>query len=163
MERKFEESDIIKFIYDEMTASEHEQFVEALCTDEALWEKYETLLTTKEAIEHVEYEPSTYSCEKVMEYVHQTSSDGSRGPRKPTVPGMAFEWYGVLTFIMVLFTSLTITGSVYNMKQNSSPLVQQVPKKEVIEWDDDLDKQIESVEGRLTDMRNTDAFGFPIQ
>lgn len=71
MIKTFDDHDILRFIYEEMTPAESDTFVAAMCEDESLMTKYEELLDAKILAESIPmYEPSEVSCAKVMEFVH---------------------------------------------------------------------------------------------
>lgn len=76
MTKTFDENDILRFIYEEMSPAESDAFVAAMCEDESLMAKYEELLEGKMVAEQLPlYEPSEATYDKIMEFVHTGSTD----------------------------------------------------------------------------------------
>ena len=65
MKKQFTDDDIIRFLYNEMKGAENDAFLEALCTDESLWERYELLQESVEMLSGVQYEPSEASLQQI--------------------------------------------------------------------------------------------------
>ncbi|MEM7659310.1 MAG: hypothetical protein AAF399_24535, partial [Bacteroidota bacterium] len=74
MKKAFNDEDIIRFLFDEMKQGESEQFLDAICADEDLWDRYEYFQTVVEEISDLSYEPSDYSCQTIMNYVKETAT-----------------------------------------------------------------------------------------
>lgn len=175
MKQNFTDDDIIRFLYDEMGPSESEAFLDVLCDDEALWERYEHFQEIVKQTSSLEYLPSDHSCQQILAYVKETSIEAELAGAKPaTATEKSLKTYmmgaipftlslnAVLILAVVLFASVTITGSVFQMSMNQQtlpdkPLVHQTLEDEnLYDWDDTATKrEINSISDGLESLRGS--------
>lgn len=172
MKRKFTDEDILRFLFDEMDKDESDAFLSALCSDESLWERYEHFQEVVEKSSGLEYEPSDEACQNVMAYVEATGPNVPLDPeRTPYLLGLTsskISLNAVLMFVLALFGSITIIGSVYQMqkfeegrKQTSNSSFKEQQTVEPINWDEanldwensDLENRIKGVEMELQELK----------
>lgn len=162
MNQKFTDDDILRFLYDEMEQAESERFLDALCSDEDLWERYEYFQEVVEKISGLSYEPSDYSCQQVMAYVALTKPQeeepsqkgvylsGLRAPRMNT--------NAILMLVLALFGSITIIGSIYQMQQaqQENQHSQATPTQEQrFQWEDpELNSKMDDLKHEIEQMKN---------
>ncbi|RMG72695.1 MAG: hypothetical protein D6722_04995 [Bacteroidetes bacterium] len=146
----FSDEDIIRFLFDEMKRPENETFLDALCQDEVLWQRYEFFQEIVEQLGAVQEDPSDQTVEQVLAYARQHA--GSKA--LPRWFPLALNLNAVVAVAMVLFFSVAILGFAYKLQRaDISPppenLVQQVePDHSLYEWDDPFIRQ------KLEDVRN---------
>ncbi|GEM_PF-2298156 len=161
MKRKFTDDDILRFLFDEMEQIESESFLSALCSDEILWERYEYFQEIVEKTSGLSYEPSEYSCQKIMAYVKETSIAPETNPQKsPYLVGLKAPKLStnvILMFVLALFGSITIIGSVYQMRKIQEVSTHTEIKVENpinLDWDDqELDNKIDHLQHELYNIR----------
>ncbi len=155
MKQNFTDDDIIRFLYDEMGPSESEAFLDMICDDEALWERYEYFQEVVEKTSRLQYQPAEYSCDQIMAFVKETRPEGAVANTLTTpdkrkkalvtylmgaIP-VTLSLNAFLILVVVLFASVTITGSVYQLSLNQTeqidkPLVHQTLEEDIYDWDD---------------------------
>lgn len=176
MKQHFTDDDIIRFLYDEMGPSESEAFLDVLCDDEALWERYEHFQGIVAETAGLSYLPSDYSCEQILEYVKETSIEADAAVGLAAVSGrdrsiktylmgaipVTLSLNAFLILAVVLFASVTITGSVYQLSMNQTdhptkPLVHQTVEDEnLYDWEDTAtEMEINSIRDELESLRES--------
>lgn len=170
MKRKFTDEDILRFLFDEMDKDESDAFLSALCSEESLWERYEYFQEVVEKSSGLKYEPSEEACQNVMAYVEATSPNVPLDPEKtPYLLGLKsskISLNAVLMFVLALFGSITIIGSVYQMQkfEEGRKQTNNFKEEQVVEptnWDDanlewensDLEDRIKDVEMELQELK----------
>ncbi len=155
MKRNFTDDDVIRFLYDDMAPSESEAFLDVLCEDETLWERYEYFQEVVQKTAGLNYLPSEHSCQQILAYVKETSMEVEfAGAGSVSDSGKSFKTYlmGAIPFtlslnaflilVVVMFASITITGSVYQMslsqqERTDKPLVHKTHEGEdLYQWED---------------------------
>ncbi|RMG30743.1 MAG: hypothetical protein D6730_02135 [Bacteroidetes bacterium] len=161
MKQKFTDDDIIRFLYDEMEQGESERFLDALCSDEDLWERYEYFQEIVEKTAGLSYEPSEYSCQQIMAYVAVTSPqpEDVRGgaPYLAGLKGRKLSTNAILMFVLALFGSITIIGSVYQMHkiQQESQHTEANFQEVDLRWDaPELDTRIHDAQNAVNEIKN---------
>lgn len=176
MKEPFTDDDIIRFLYEEMNPSESEAFLQALCTDEALWERYEALQQTSEQLSGLSYEPSEESLARIREVAREVAAEM---PAPPVPAKRKSLWAyipkdlplkAVATVAFLLFMGVAITGSFYTFDQRKQladnhvavpgalKLVQQVDHEydPMFQWDDsDLERQLDEIRDRVEEIQAT--------
>ena len=155
MKRNFTDDDVIRFLYDDMSPSESEAFLDVLCEDEALWERYEYFQEIVQKTSGLSYLPSEHSCQQILAYVKESSMETElAGASQAPTMGKSMRTYlmGAIPFtlslnaflilVVVMFASITITGSVYQMSlsqqvPSDKPLVHKTQEGEdLYQWED---------------------------
>jgi hypothetical protein len=123
MKKKFTENDVLRFLYGEMTPSEHDAFLDAMYEDEELFEKFEELKAAQAGLQPVELAPSETSVSRVMRYATRAVRD--RRPRRQKLAyaggGSLFAFNQMVTIVMVVFTCVTIGVATYVYSSASKP------------------------------------------
>lgn len=68
----FTNEDMIRFLYNEMTTEETQQFIQALEADWTFRERFEVLKQSKEGLDKVSYTPRTSTINAIMQYAELT-------------------------------------------------------------------------------------------
>ena len=152
MRRKFTDEEIIRFIYEEMNPKESDAFLTELCSDESLWERYENIQSMNEEIQSAVLEPSNESVNRVMAFVQESAPTQVKTPAKQKSPiktflagkiPVAVSLNAVIVIALILFVSVAILGSAYELTRGSiikpnGALVQQVEMEDdtQFDWDD---------------------------
>lgn len=174
MNRKFTDDDIIRFIYNEMEPHESEVFLGELCSDESLWERYESLQEIAAKTKAFELEPSEAAVANVMAYVRDTSpyfeqpgrfekiKDATRSYLVGKIP-VAISLNAVIIVAFIMFVTVAIMGSAYELTRggidnpNTGVLVQQVDEDldpEMYRWDDsDIEEELKEIRQGVENLR----------
>lgn len=123
MKKKFTDNDVLRFLYGEMSPSEHDAFLDALYEDEELFCKFEELKAAQEGLQSVELAPSEASVTRVMHYARRAAHD--HRPRRAKLAyaggGSLFAFNQMVTIVMVIFTCITIGVATYVYSKASKP------------------------------------------
>lgn len=164
MKRKFTDEDILRFLFEEMEQAESEIFLTALCADEALWERYEYFQEVVEKSSSLSFEPSEESCKNIMNYVEETNPNVKTPSEKnPYLVGLKsprLSTNAILMFILALFGSITIIGSIYQMQKfeaQNKHADKHIDRVERLEWEDPiLENKIDQVQLELEKLKRKD-------
>ena len=175
MKRNFTDDDIIRFLYDEMSQTDNEAFLDALCTDEQLWERYEYFQEVVEKVSEVRFEPSELSCKKILAFAHShhpepvTSNEASN----PAIPktkqvsilsgllSVSVNLNAVIVMALLFFISIAVTGTFLKLQRgainnpDTESLVHQInlDEEQIFKWDDsELDAELEIIREGLEDL-----------
>jgi len=122
MRRKYGKNDILRFIYGEMEGAEHDEFLDALCTDEQLFETYEQIQEGQQQLKPVDLAPSTESVARIQHIAGAAARrKRTRTPQLVTGKNKFLNQHHVLSVCMVFFTCLTIGIAMYIYKSDSAP------------------------------------------
>lgn len=177
MKNDFTDDEIIRFLYDEMTSEESHAFLDALCIDEKLWERYEYFQGMVEQLSHLKYEPSQLSIEKIRSYVHEgevpegpvlkeveTSQSKALSSTLSTgkILSVSVNLNAVVLMAVLLFVSVAVTGTFLQLKrglpgtQRPSTFVQKDTEPQ-LRWDDSyLDDKLDKIREKVQDLKTVE-------
>ncbi len=170
MKKLFTEEDILRFLYNEMSIRESEAFLDVLYSDEDLWEKFEYFQQTVDTLRPLDLEPSEESLEAVLSFVQDTQPTGQH-PKElsasfPTLSTPARSHQLVMMAVVLLITSLVISGSLLFVSRNQNsieakPLGQNVIEETqpaVQDWDgQELNLEIERIKEGIERLKTPDS------
>ncbi len=110
MKRSFTNEDIIRFLYNEMPDEEAEQFLDAVCVDEKLWERYEYYQNIVDIIPKEVLTPSSESVDSVMTYVASTNSVKQTFRTRRGISILWFNKIVSLNAFLLLMVSAVVTS-----------------------------------------------------
>lgn len=155
MKKKFTENDVLRFLYGEMSPSEHDAFLDAMYEDEELFEKFEELKAAQAGLQPVELAPSEKSVSRVMSYARRAVRD--RRPKRTKLAyaggGSLFAFNQMVTVIMVVFTCVTIGVAtfIYSKASKDENNWTMTPTHEEL-IDQDLDDRLDLARKRLNNI-----------
>lgn len=177
MKRDFTDEDIIRFLYDEMNQSDSEAFLDTLCTDEQLWERYEYFQEVVEKVSELRFEPSEFTCNKILDVVRETNPNhpsyieelkdiptSTSGFFKKWLP-ISLNLNAVIVMGLILFVSIAVTGTFLKLQRgaidnpNTGSLVQKSTHEpvELFQWDDsELDTELQDIRQGLENIQDQD-------
>ncbi|MBL0017372.1 MAG: hypothetical protein IPP17_13320 [Bacteroidetes bacterium] len=123
MKKKFTDNDVLRFLYGEMSPSEHDAFLDAMYEDEELFEKFEELKAAQAGLQPVELTPSEASVSRVMSYAKRAV----RNPRPKRTKlayngsGSMFAFNQIVTIVMIVFTCVTVGIATFVYSRASKP------------------------------------------
>lgn len=151
MRRKYGKNDILKFIYGEMSPAEHDDFLDALCTDDELFEAYEALKSGQDQLPRIDLAPSETSVDRVMHFAHAAAAR-----RKPPATALAFgknkalNYHHLVSVLMVFFTCFTIGIAMYLYNRDNTPQSNWSNSQDVMQFDNQsLDQRLDFARQRL--------------
>lgn len=151
MRRKYGKNDILKFIYGEMSPEDHDGFLDALCTDDELFEAYEEIKNGQDNLVPVELEPSDASVDRIMHFANAANSR-----RKPPQQALAFgkstflNYHHVVSVVMVFFTCFTIGIAMYLYNKDKAPENNWSTSRDVLQFENQsLDQRLHFARQRL--------------
>lgn len=176
MKRQFKDEDIIRFLFDEMSRTEGEAFLTAICADEALWDRYEYFQDIVEQLPSVSYEPSEFSCQKVLDYVKETAveTEGasiadqtpSPGPhRRPLLDFLPVKINpnAVVALALGMFLMIGAMSIAYKLQRgaidnpntiNTAQQFEPIEEAEDLEWDDsDIQEKLDQVRSGIENLK----------
>jgi anti-sigma factor RsiW len=162
----YTDEDILRFLYDEMSEDESSAFLADLCTDEALWERYEMFQEVAEQTSGLRFEPSEESIQKIEAFARTVPVEAEfahvESESKPE-PGPSFSLAN--TLVMAVCALLIGSGLAFvtpgtNVQPLAPQMASQVPAPmedisviapvnspaadPVVQWDDSqIDQQID--------------------
>ncbi|MEM8890199.1 MAG: hypothetical protein AAGD28_19650 [Bacteroidota bacterium] len=170
MKRNFTDDEIILFLYDEMDAEDSKAFLDALCTDEELWQRYEHFQEVVEELSDLKYEPSKLSVEKVRSFVYNGEVPEGPvleevvAPAKPAslstgkLLSVSVNLNAVVLMAVLLFVSVAVTGTFLQLKrglperQAATALLQEDASH--FQWDDSyLDDRIDRIREKVKGLK----------
>ncbi|GAB4421477.1 MAG: hypothetical protein OHK0039_36310 [Bacteroidia bacterium] len=125
MKNYFTDEDIIRFLYDEMSVEESEHFIEALCSDQELWDRYEHFQEDVEEIPPLRMEPSEEICQRILDYVREDQTEITT-QHAPTAVVKSFAWNGWFASInlnalvmatLAVFVTVAAMGFAYRLRR----------------------------------------------
>ena len=128
MKKSFTEEDILRFLYNELSIRESEAFLDALYSDEALWEKFESYQQAVDTLVPLDMEPSEESLQNVLDYISETHSTAPTS--FPTLTSPVKPYHGIMMAVLVFTTSLVIAGSVYLVSQSSVGIAENIQQEQ---------------------------------
>lgn len=115
MKRQFTNDDIIRFLYNEMDSEEAEVFLDAVCVDEKLWERYEYFQNIVDMVPNKLVSPSQDTLSAVMDYAASKPSVNNKA-----ILNIPFSWLNTQTslntfllFLICVVGSTIIGFSIY--------------------------------------------------
>lgn len=166
MKGKYTKNDVLKYLYGEMDPAEHHDFLEALCTDEDLFETFEAVKEAHDDLGTVDLQPSDASVDRVMHYA-RSSARTSRPPQNPfliTGKNRLLNYHHMVSVVMVFFTCITAAVAMYlydksSVQENSYGMTEAYDKFENVS----LDERLDLIENRLQNMLdNTNETVIPV-
>lgn len=123
MKKKFSENDILRFMYGEMAPAEHDAFLDALCEDEALIERFEELKAAQAGLQPVELAPSEQSVSRVMQYAKRAARSPKARRNRLAYSGGAsmFAFNQIVSVVMIVLTCVTVGIATYVYSRASKP------------------------------------------
>jgi hypothetical protein len=103
MKTRFNDNDILRFIYDEMSSTESEAFLDALTHDENLWNRYEQFQDTGDRLQEISLEPSEASLQRIMAVVSEEKQADAKSPASPKPLPYLSTALIVSTLLLMLF------------------------------------------------------------
>lgn len=153
MRRRYSKNDILKFIYGEMNPREHDEFLDALCTDEELFETFEAMQQAQGQLSPVELSPSDQSVSKVMHFAGVNARRQSRRDAVAIGKGKTFSTPHLVSIFMVFFTCITIGLVMYTYKAETTPENNWNLSKDVMKFENEsLDQRLDFARERLGDI-----------
>ena len=170
MKKLFTEEDILRFLYNEMSIRESEAFLDVLYSDEKLWEKFEYFQQAVDTLTPLDLEPSEESLEAVLSFVQDTQAT-DHSPKElstsfPTLSTPARSHQLVLMAVVLLITSLVISGSLLFVSWDqdnieAQPLGQNVIEEDqpaVQDWEgQELNREIERIKEGIERLKTPDS------
>ena len=166
MKQSFTEEDILRFLYNEMSIRESESFLDALYSDENLWQKFEGYQHVVDKLVPLDLEPSENTLNSILSFVEETqpSFDGKEAASAfPTLTNPRRPHQLVLMAVVICITSLVISGSLYFVSQKGISEDQQALTQKLIEeelssehkWEDtELEQQIEDIKKLIHELKS---------
>lgn len=158
MKKKYSDEDILRFLYDEMEGDERESFMDHLCTDEELWERYEEFSDVVQRLAELRIEPSELSVEKVLAFA-KTYDPAVQPLAEASVRRFPFRIH--LNTVLLLMGILMVSAAVFGVrKHDKAPVLQEQmvksePPAEMIRWDDsDLEAKLQDVRNGIEEIQN---------
>lgn len=149
MRKKYSKNDILKFIYGEMSPREHDEFCDALCTDEELFETFEAIREGQGQLSPVELSPSDQSVNRILHFAGVNSRRRNRRPVSSDKGGFLSTPHLVSIF-MVFFTVISVGIVLYAYKRESTPQNNWSISKDAMEFDNvSLDQRLDFARERL--------------
>ncbi len=71
MIKTFTKNDLVRFLYDELTAQESKELEQLLITDSELRSELEEIKAVQKGLDQVTYSPSKKSVDKILEFSRQ--------------------------------------------------------------------------------------------
>ena len=131
MEKPNKEKNILRFVFDEMDEKEASSFLSELCTDDELWDTYEEVDGTVEALKDAELAPAQSSIDAIMEVAKETNplQEENKGWLNKQLSKL--NLHTVLASAMLVFVLAGVAGSVYKIRRsnNISPDTNNVSQK----------------------------------
>ena len=153
MKQNFTEEDIIRFLFNEMPSQESNNFLDALCKDEELWENFEKYQQVSDKLVPIQLTPSDQSIQHIMDFVSDTQEVAGKKS------GKGFTSSRVNTLLLsglILLATGTILGSVYHGKiaDPSGNAISQQQEAVLLDWEEkELDLQIESIKEEIQNLK----------
>lgn len=166
MKKKFDKNDVLKFLYGELSPADHDDFVEALCCDDELFEAFEELKSAQEDLGEPELlEPSEESLDAIMDFVHTTTRPSVR--ERVTAIGVSgkksplFGTAQLVSTLMVCFTIGLIWFSVKLYGGQKGP--EQAGLATELDWDSQsLTDRLERARLHLNNLADDRAVPYPV-
>jgi uncharacterized radical SAM superfamily Fe-S cluster-containing enzyme len=123
MKKKFTDNDVLRFLYGEMSPSEHDAFLDAMYEDEELFEKFEELKAAQASLQIVELTPSEKSVSRVMSYAKRAVRNprAKRSKLAYNGSGSMFAFNQIVTIVMIVLTILTVGVATFVYSKASKP------------------------------------------
>lgn len=159
MKQEFKDDDILRFLYDEMDHSESEAFLEALCIDESLWERFENFQSVKKEVAELSFEPSDVSIGNIMDFVKESNPTEQKAPKGKS----SSSFTGVnllLTLTLIMAASFAIIGSFWQSNDNYLSVSEQLIQnnstiEDKLDWEDEmLDQKIDKIKLNLQNLQD---------
>ncbi|MEL6629177.1 MAG: hypothetical protein AAFQ83_10025 [Bacteroidota bacterium] len=163
MKKHFNDEDLIRFLYDEMSQEEADHLLSILCTDEKLWQRYEELQDTITEVKMSELSPSVEVCDQIMAYVKDSAlieEAATQTPQnEPVLSKTRIRNQSSLSLLVAagigLFMLATVFGSFGKVARTTAqdPGTGQFTQEQPVvnfQWEDDeIEENIESINQRL--------------
>lgn len=149
MEKKFTKNDVLRYLYNEMGASEEQLFMDALLADEVLWQEFELLKESQEMLGESVAEPSPETMAKVRLALRKAARKTRSGK---TATARLFSLPLVLAVTTVLFCAGASLFGLYHYQKVSGEQVVQASQPR-LRWDDPaLEQRIQNVRFNINNM-----------
>lgn len=100
MKQIYSESDILRFLYDEMPREESERFVDELVNNQSLWNLFEEIKEIHDSLPEINLEPSDICVASILNKINETPQPVKKANRFSSV--LSYGLPGLLTLIGVV-------------------------------------------------------------
>ena len=154
MKRKYNSNDILRYIYGEMEPREHDEFLDALCTDDKLFRQFEALQEAQKPLNApVELKPSKSSVDKVMHFAGTSARRRQSLGKNPAVGKGGLFQHHVVSVGMVFFTCIMIGIALFAYKMSSVEENTWSNSKDALKFENRaLDQRLQFAKERLGDI-----------
>ena len=150
--KKYSKNDILKFIYGEMSSPEQDAFLDALCTDEALFQEFEAIKEGHEQLLAVNLSPSTNSIDRIL---HVAGNTARRRNLRPVQGRKTFGFSQIVSTGMVFATCFILGIAIYIYKKDTTPTNNWASSKDALEFNNhSLDQRLDFARHRLEKIIN---------
>ncbi|MDX2285040.1 MAG: hypothetical protein NW241_12820 [Bacteroidia bacterium] len=173
MKSRFTDEAILRFLFDEMDAEESRRFLEAVCTDEELWERYESFQTIVEQIGALHYDPSERTVARILHYastvrpepVPETGLDMPELRTPPARPARPMKFRFSLNVLAVAASAMLVMAAAWHRApafmaahQPVQGIAAPAPAAEsALIWDDSaLDLQLDEIRDGIESLKSRD-------
>jgi len=158
-----------------MNAEDGNAFMDALCVDEDLWQRYEHFQEVVQQLNDLKYEPSQLSVEKVRTFVYEGRvTDGpvleepkasSKNLQSSFSTGrllsVSVNLNAVVLMAVLLFVSVAVTGTFLKLKrglpERNASTAFVLDSESHFRWDDSyLDAELDRLREKVQDLKTED-------
>lgn len=153
MKRKYNNNDILRYLYGEMEPREQDDFLDALCTDDALFKQFEMAQEVQKPLDTVELSPSKSSVDRVMHYAGTSARRRIQTGKAPAFnKGSVFQHHFV-SVGMVFFTCIMVAIALFAYKMTTAETNSWSNSKDALKFENRaLDQRLQFAKERLGDI-----------
>ena len=153
MKRKYNSNDILRYIYGEMEPQEHDEFLDALCTDDKLFKQFEQLQEAQKPLATVELSPSKASVDKVMHFAGTSARRRVASGKNPAAGKVGLFQHHIVSVGMVFFTCIMIGIALFAYKMSTVDENNWSNSKDALKFENNaLDQRLQFAKERLGDI-----------
>ena len=119
MKRKYNSNDILRYIYGEMEPREQDEFLDALCTDDALFKQFEQMQEAQKPLAPVDLEPSKSSVDRVMHFAGTSARRRQQSGKSPAFGKSSMFQHHFVSVGMVFFTCIMVGIALFAYKMTT--------------------------------------------
>ncbi len=153
MKRKYNNNDILRYIYGEMEPRESDEFLDALCTDDALFRRFEQAQEAQKALAPIDLSPSQNSVDKVMHFAGTSARRRLQAGKAPAFGKGSLFQHHFVSVGMVFFTCIMIGIALFAYKMSTAEENNWSNSKDALKFENNaLDQRLQFAKERLGDI-----------
>ncbi len=153
MKRKYNNNDILRYIYGEMESLESDEFLDSMFNDDALFRQFERVQEASKPLTQIDLSPSQTSVDKVMHFARTSVQRRLRAGKAPAFRKGSLFQYHIVSVGMVFFTCIMVGIALFTYRMSTAEENTWSNSRDVLKFENNaLDQRLQFAKKHLADI-----------